>query len=53
MDVLTAHEDQASELPDPELLDRATALGRVLFTQVTTWSWKRPNASDGDSRSPA
>ena len=20
---------------------------------TTTWSWKRPNASDGDSRSPA
>jgi hypothetical protein len=30
---LTAQEDGAEEMPDPELLDRATALGRVLFTQ--------------------
>lgn len=33
VDVLTAHEDGASELTDPELLDRATELDRVLFTQ--------------------
>lgn len=33
VDVLTAHEDGASELRDPELLDRASKLGRVLFTQ--------------------
>ena len=33
VDVLTANEDRTSELPDPELLDRATELGRVLFTQ--------------------
>ena len=33
VDVLTAQEDDTGELPDPELLDRATALGRVLFTQ--------------------
>lgn len=33
VDVLTAQEDGASTLPDPELLDRATALGRVLFSQ--------------------
>lgn len=33
VDVLTAYEDQAHELPDPALLDRATNLGRVLFTQ--------------------
>jgi predicted nuclease of predicted toxin-antitoxin system len=33
VDVLTAQEDGAAALPDPELLDRATALGRVLFTQ--------------------
>jgi hypothetical protein len=33
VDVLTAQENGAQELPDPELLDRATALGRVLFTQ--------------------
>ena len=33
VDVLTALEDGASELDDPALLDRAGALGRVLFTQ--------------------
>lgn len=33
VDVLTAQEDGARELDDPALLDRATALGRVLFTQ--------------------
>lgn len=33
IDVLTAYEDGAHELPDPELLDRATTLERVLFTQ--------------------
>lgn len=33
IDVLTAFEDGASELDDPALLDRAIALGRVLFTQ--------------------
>jgi len=33
VDVLTAHEDGAAELKDPELLDRASALQRVLFTQ--------------------
>jgi predicted nuclease of predicted toxin-antitoxin system len=33
VDVLTAHEDGADRLSDPELLDRATALGRVLFTR--------------------
>ncbi len=32
VDVLTAQEDGASRLSDPELLDRPTALGRVLFT---------------------
>lgn len=32
VDVLTAYEDGAHLLPDPELLDRATALGRPLFT---------------------
>jgi hypothetical protein len=31
--VLTAQEDGTGELPDPELLDRATELGPVLFTQ--------------------
>jgi predicted nuclease of predicted toxin-antitoxin system len=33
VDVLTAHEDGASELGDPALLDRAEELGRVVFTQ--------------------
>src|SRR5262245_3891077 len=33
VDVITALEDGAAEFPDPELLDRATALGRVLFTR--------------------
>jgi hypothetical protein len=33
VDVLTAQEDGSDELPDPDLLDRATALGRVLFSQ--------------------
>ena len=33
VDVLTAQEDGAAQLPDPKLLDRATDLGRVLFTQ--------------------
>ena len=33
MDVITAQEDGAATLSDPELLDRATALGRVLFSQ--------------------
>jgi uncharacterized protein with PIN domain len=33
VDVLRAQEDGASEFEDPLLLDRATELGRVLFTQ--------------------
>jgi len=33
VDVLTAHEDGTSEFRDPALLDRASELGRVLFTQ--------------------
>jgi predicted nuclease of predicted toxin-antitoxin system len=33
VDVLTAQEDGTAELQDPELLDRATALGRLLFTE--------------------
>jgi len=32
VDVLTAYEDGAHRLPDSELLDRATELGRVLFS---------------------
>jgi hypothetical protein len=33
VDVLTAQEDGSARLLDPDLLNRATALGRVLFTQ--------------------
>lgn len=33
VDVLTAYEDGADRLADAELLDRATTLGRVLFTR--------------------
>jgi hypothetical protein len=33
--VLTAQEDGTSQLDDPQLLDRATALGYVLFSQDT------------------
>jgi predicted nuclease of predicted toxin-antitoxin system len=32
IDVLTAQEDGAEGRPDPQVLDRATELGRVLFT---------------------
>lgn len=33
VDVITSQEDGTRELSDPKLLDRATELGRVLFTQ--------------------
>jgi hypothetical protein len=33
VDVLTAQVDGAAEFEDPDLLDRATSLGRVLFSQ--------------------
>jgi hypothetical protein len=33
VDVLTAQEDEASELEDPELLDRAMILERVMVTR--------------------
>ncbi|BAY40804.1 hypothetical protein NIES2111_51940 [Nostoc sp. NIES-2111] len=33
VDVLTAAEDEAQELPDDKLLERVTELKRVLFTQ--------------------
>jgi hypothetical protein len=35
VDVLTAQEDGARQLSDSDLLDRATALGRILVTQDT------------------
>jgi hypothetical protein len=33
VDVLTAQDDGAAELNDPDLLNRSTELGRLLFTQ--------------------
>jgi predicted nuclease of predicted toxin-antitoxin system len=33
VDVLTAQEDATTEISDSDLLDRATSLGRALFTQ--------------------
>jgi predicted nuclease of predicted toxin-antitoxin system len=33
VDVVTAQEDGSARLPDPELLDRARSLGRVVFSQ--------------------
>jgi len=33
VDVMTAYEDGTDKMGDAELLDRATKLGRVLFTQ--------------------
>jgi len=33
VDVLRAQDDGASRFPDPKLLDRATEVGRVLFSQ--------------------
>ncbi|MCE9557188.1 MAG: DUF5615 family PIN-like protein [Planctomycetes bacterium] len=46
VDVLTAIEDDADQLPDDALLARATALGRVLFThdirfQALAEDWQR------------
>jgi hypothetical protein len=41
VDVLTAQEDNAARLSDDELLDRAMALGRVLFSQDETCFVKR------------
>jgi hypothetical protein len=33
VDVLTAQEDKSHELEDADLLDRASSLGRILFTR--------------------
>ena len=33
VDVLTAQDDDATELEDPDLLERARSLGQVVFTQ--------------------
>ena len=46
VDILAATEEQANELPDHELLDLATSLGRVIVTQdirfrVLAYEWLR------------
>jgi hypothetical protein len=46
VDVLTAIDDEANQLPDEKLLERATQLNRVLFTQDIRFralaeSWQR------------
>jgi hypothetical protein len=46
VDVLTAQEDDYDEVPDEDVLARATALGRILFTQdvrfrVQAEHWQR------------
>jgi uncharacterized protein with PIN domain len=49
VDVRTAQEDGTQRLPDPELLDCATALGRVLFTQDKDFlreAHRRQNSSE-------
>ncbi|MDZ8109821.1 MAG: DUF5615 family PIN-like protein [Nostoc sp. DedQUE12a] len=50
VDVLTAIEDNADELPDDELLERVRLLGRVIFTQdirfkVMAQDWQRQGKS--------
>jgi hypothetical protein len=46
VDVLRAQEDHAGTLPDPDLLERASQLGRILFThdirfRVLAEDWQR------------
>ena len=43
VDVVTAFEDGASEMNDSELLNRASELGRVLFTRTMTFSSRLPH----------
>ena len=50
VDVLTAQDDATTELDDPGLLVRSTALGRLLFTQDIRFkalaeSWQREGRS--------
>ena len=45
VDVLTAQLDGTTELEDPALLDRATQLGRVLFSQDEDLLAEAANAS--------
>ena len=51
VDVLTAQADGTTRLEDPDLLNRATELGRVLFTEdeirqalADLPGWRRPAA---------
>jgi predicted nuclease of predicted toxin-antitoxin system len=46
VDVLTAQEDKAAELDDALLLDRATELGRVLFTHDDDLCLKQTNVNN-------
>ncbi len=50
VDVLTAQDDATTELTDPDLLARSTALGRLLFTQDIRFkalaeNWQREGRS--------
>ena len=48
VNVVTAQEDGCSKLPDPDLLDRAGSLGRILFTRdddLLTEAVRRQRAS--------
>ena len=52
IDILTAQEDNTIELPDDQLLERSTALGRVLFThdirfRALAENWQRENKPFG------
>ena len=54
IDVLTAIEDGSGELPDDQLLERATLLKRILFTQDIRFkalaeSWQRQGKPFGGS----
>ena len=49
VDVLTAQADQTITLSDPDLLDRAGKLGRVIFTQDEDFlreAWRRQTAGE-------
>ena len=52
IDILTSQEDSTIELPDDQLLERSTALGRVLFThdirfRALAENWQRENKPFG------
>ena len=53
IDVLMAQEDGAGALTDPELLDRAAALGRVLFTRDADLLVEATQRQRPVARSPA